>query len=177
MRYVVVIVIALVLCVPSSEAQGPLLHTFTYSRAQIEMLPFERGQPILDWLDGARVAADRVMSDFASDRSSEAYAEMTETNRLLGAGFDRASFEQSIAKSCGRIVGGSFQGQELYGTGEWDDLDLTQLQSKTYYVLETTRRTKGKRYLEVDTIERNGSHRAVAVWVKYGIPDFGAEQR
>jgi hypothetical protein len=156
-----------------SIAQIPPAYSTTYQRGEIEKLPQSEKQPILDWLDAAKVAADREIYELASGRSEAAFDEIAETAKLLESGFDREALRREIGQQCGTITGYEYRGAQVQFNhkGPNDSAkDLGRAQSRIYYELRTSKTTSEPIFLAVDIIERGGRHRVMYVWIQSNIP-------
>lgn len=173
MNTIIAICVALFACGATSSAQIPPLYVTTYQRGEIEKLPRSEKQPILDWLDAAKVVADREVGDLASGRSEMAFDEIAETAKLLEGGFDREALRREIRQQCGTITGYEYRGAQVQfihnGPNDFTK-DLDRAQSRVFYALRTTKAASDPIFLGVDIIKRGGRHRVMYVWIQSSIP-------
>jgi hypothetical protein len=173
MNTVIAMCVAFLVCGATSSAKIPPACSTTYQRDQIEKLPQSEKQPILDWLDAAKVVADREVDDLASGRTAAAFDEIAETAKLLEEGFDREALRREIRQQCGTITGYEYRGPQVQfiHKGPNDSAkDLGRAQARLFYALRTTKPASDPIFLAVDIIKRGGRHRVMYVWIQSTIP-------
>jgi hypothetical protein len=130
-------------------------------RTTIETYPeVERG-PILNYLDGARVVADRVVKNFASELDVELVGEFANLEKARGQKIDIRDYANRVRRTYGAVTSYSFSCQVLEATAEKPGgNDAQHTRSIVHYSITTAKRPNGDLFLTVKTMLINNSHAA-----------------
>jgi hypothetical protein len=177
-RALAVSIFAFAVSIGSCGAQLPLAKKATYQRTAIEAFPEDERRPLLEWLDAARVVADRSAQQFASGHSQDVFNAMEATARALGEGADVKNLAREMRRVCGTVTGYEYRAQVLEEPRRTPDghvHDVAHATSTVYYALQTTRRSAGLVVLAIQTRQVAGEHRVLfASFNRYGsqVPDW-----
>ena len=130
-------------------------------RTTIEAYPEAERGPILNYLDGARVVADRVIRNFASERDVELVGEFANLARVRSQKIDVRDYANRVRRTYGPVRSYSFKCQVLEAPAEKPDVnDAQRARSIVYYSIATAKRPSGDLFLTVKTTFIGNSHAA-----------------
>ena len=130
-------------------------------RTTIEAYPEAERGPILNYLDGARVVADRVIRNFAAGLDVELDIEFAQLARARGQRIDVRDYANMVRQTYGAVTSYSFRCQVLEAPAEKPDVtDAQRSRSIVYYSITTAKRPNGDLYLTVKSMLINNSHAA-----------------
>jgi hypothetical protein len=144
-----------------SAAQVANTKSGIFLRTTIETYPeVERG-PILNYLDGARIVADKVIRNFAAERDVELVGEFANLERVRGQRIDVRDYANRVRRTYGSVTSFSFRCQVLEAPAEKPNVnDAQRAKSIVYYSITTAKRPNGDLYLTVKTMLIGNSHAA-----------------
>jgi hypothetical protein len=132
-----------------------------FLRTTIETYPEAERGPILNYLDGARVVADRVVRNFAAERDVELVGEFANLERARGQRIDVRNYANLVRRTYGSVTSFSFRCQVLEAPVEKPDVnDAQRARSIVYYSIATAKRPNGDLFLTVKTMLIGNLHAA-----------------
>jgi hypothetical protein len=144
-----------------SEGQVKPAKDTVFQRATIEAYPEEERRPILDYLDSAKIVADRVALNFAAERDTELDGDFSRLARDRGQKIFVREYANMVRNVYGSVASYEFRGQVLEASPENPDVkDLQRARSAVYYAIRTAKRPEGELFLIVRTIRIGNSHAA-----------------
>jgi hypothetical protein len=134
-----------------------------FLRTTIESYPEDERRPILDYLDGARSAADKVALNFAAERDAELDIDFSRVARDRGAKIFVREYANMVRRVYGSVTSFEFRGQALEASPENPDVhDLARAKSAVYYAIRTTKRPEGELFLIIRTLRIRNMHSAAS---------------
>ena len=122
-------------------------------RTTIETYPEAERGPILNYLDGARVVADRVVRNFVAEQDVELDGEFAQLARARGQKIDVRDYANMMRQTYGAVTSYSFRCQVLEAPAEKQDVtDAQRARSIVYYSIATAKRPNGDLFLTVKTM-------------------------
>src|SRR5215510_1532480 len=130
-------------------------------RTTIETYPEAERGPILNYLDGAKIVADRVIRNFAAERDEELVGEFSQLARVRGQRIDVRDYANMVRRTYGAVTSYSFRCQVLEAPAEKPDVTEAQsARSIVYYSIATAKRPNGVLFLTVKTMLIGNLHAA-----------------
>jgi len=130
-------------------------------RTTIETYPEAERGPILNYLDGARIVADRVIRNFAGERDEELVGEFFQLARARGQRIDVRDYANLVRRTYGSVRAYSFRCQVLEAPADKADVnDAQRARSIVYYSIATAKRPNGDLFLTVKTMLIGNLHAA-----------------
>jgi len=130
-------------------------------RTTIETYPEAERGPILNYLDGARVVADRVVRNFVAEEDVELDGEFAQLARARGQKIDVRDYASMVRRTYGSVTSYSFRCQVLEAPAEKPDVnDAQRARSIVYYSISTAKRPNGDLFLTVKTMLIGNLHAA-----------------
>jgi hypothetical protein len=130
-------------------------------RTTIETYPEAERGPILNYLDGAKTVADRVIRNFAAERDDELVVEFSQLARVRGQRIDVRDYANMVRQTYGAVTSYSFRCQVLEAPAEKPDVtDAQRARSIVYYSIATAKRPNGDLFLTVKTMLIGNLHAA-----------------
>jgi hypothetical protein len=144
-----------------SAGQVTTTGSAVFLRTTIESYPEAERQPILNYLDGARIAADRVVVNFAAERDVELDGEFARLAKARGQKIDVRNYANLVRRTYGSVTSYSFRCQVLEAPAEKPDVnDAQRARSIVYYSIRTAKRPNGDLFLTVKTMLIGNLHAA-----------------
>jgi hypothetical protein len=138
-----------------------------FPRKTIETYPEDKRRPILDYLDGARIVADKVALNFATQRDLELDGDFSRLARDRGQKIFVREYVNMVRDVYGSVSSYEFRGQVLEASAENPDVnDLQRARSAVYYAIRTAKRPEGELFLIIRTIRIGSAHAAAYLGVK-----------
>lgn len=163
------ILLLTVLVAGISAGQDKPAKETVFLRATIETYPEAERRPILDYLDGAKAAADKVVLNFAAERDVELDGDFSRVARDRGQKIFVREYANMVRKVYGSVSSYEFRGQALEASAENPDVkDLQRAKSALYYAIRTAKRPDGELFLIIRTIRIGNTHAASFL----GITDY-----
>lgn len=132
-----------------------------FLRTTIETYPETERRPIIDYLDGARIVADKVALNFAAERDVELDGDFSRLARDRGQKIFVREYANMVRKVYGSVTSYEFRGQVLESSAENPDVkDLQRARSVVYYAIRTAKRPDGELFLIVRTVRIGNLHAA-----------------
>ncbi|HEX5081197.1 MAG TPA: hypothetical protein VFY40_04065 [Blastocatellia bacterium] len=136
-------------------------------RKTIETYPEDKRRPILDYLDGARIVADKVALNFATQRDVELDGDFSRLARDRGQKIFVREYVNMVRDVYGPVTSYEFRGQALEASAENPDVnDLQRARSAMYYAIRTAKRPEGELFLIIRTIRIGNAHAAAYLGIK-----------
>jgi hypothetical protein len=152
-----------------SEGQVTKTKDTVFPRKAIEEYPEAERKPILDYLDGAKIVAGRVATNFATNSDEELGVEFTRLEKARGQKIFIREYVNMVRQVYGAVTSYEFRGQALEASAENPDVhDLHRARSAVYYAIRTAKRPDGELFLTVRTIRIGKLHAAAFL----GINDY-----
>ncbi len=130
-------------------------------RTTIETYPEAERGPALNYLDGARIVADRVVRHFAAERDEELVGEFSQLARARGQRIDVREYANLVRRTYGAVTSYSFRCQVLEApAGKSGVNDAPRARSIVYYSVATAKRPNGDLFLTVKTMLIGNLHAA-----------------
>ena len=130
-------------------------------RTTIETYPDAERAPILNYLDGARIVADRVIRNFAAGQDVELVGDFANLEKARGQKIDVRDYANRVRRTYGAVTSYSFSCQVLEASAEKPGVnDARRARSVVYYSITTPKRPNGNLYLTVKTMLINNLHAA-----------------
>jgi hypothetical protein len=130
-------------------------------RETIETYPEAERGPILNYLDGAKIVADRVVRNFAAERDEDLVVEFSQLARVRGQKIDVRDYANMVRRTYGAVTSYSFRCQVLEAPAEKPDVtDAQRARSIVYYSIATAKRPNGDLFLTVKTMLIGNLHAA-----------------
>jgi hypothetical protein len=130
-------------------------------RTTIETYPEAERRPILDYLDGARIVADRVIGKFANERDIELNGEFSRLAKARGQKIEVLDYASRVRRTYGSVTLYQFKCQVLEAPAEKPGVsDEQRARSVAYYSISTTKVPSGDLILTVRTIRIGNLHAA-----------------
>jgi hypothetical protein len=130
-------------------------------RTTIETYPEAERGPILNYLDGAKIVADRVIRHFSAERDEELVGEFSQLARVRGQKIDVRDYANMVRRTYGAVTSYSFRCQVLEAPAEKPDVnDARRARSIVYYSIATAKRPNGDLFLTVKTMLIGNLHAA-----------------
>jgi hypothetical protein len=150
-----------VLAAGLSAGQVTTTENVVFLRATIETYPETERRPILDYLDGARVVADRVIEHFAAGRDLELDGEFAPLARARSQKIFVREYANMVRQTYGPVKSYEFKCQALEAPAENPDVhDVQRARSTVYYLIRTAKRPNGELFLTVKTTRLGNLHAA-----------------
>lgn len=150
-----------VLLVGLSAGQVTMTKSAVFLRTTIETYPEAERRPILNYLDGARITADRVVSNFAAERDVELDGEFAHLAKARGQKIDVLDYANLVRQTYGSVTSYGFRCQVLEAPAEKPDVnDVQRARSIVYYSINTAKRPNGDLFLIVKTMRIGNLHAA-----------------
>jgi len=150
-----------VLLASFSAGQVTITKSAAILRTTIETYPETERQPILNYLDGARIVADRVIRNFAAERDPELVGEFANLERTRSQKIDVRDYANRARRTYGPVRTYSFRCQVLEAPAEKPNVNDTQrVKSIVHYSITTAKRPSGDLFLTVKTMLIGNSHTA-----------------
>jgi hypothetical protein len=144
-----------------SAGQVTVTKSAVVLRTIIETYPEVERQPILNYLDGARVVADRVIRSFAAERDVELVGEFAKLANARSQKIDVIDYANRVRRTYGAVRSYSFKCQVLEAPAEKPNVnDAQRARSIVYYSIATAKRPSGDLFLTVKTMFIGNSHAA-----------------
>jgi len=154
------ILLLTVLVAGLSAGQVTTTRSAVFPRTTIETYPENERRPILDYLDGARIAANRVAELFATGRDLELDDEFAAMAKRGQKVFVR-EYVNRIRQTYGSVKSYEFRCQVLEAPAENPEApDLQRARSAVYYSFSTPKRPNGDLFLTVKTMLIGNLHAA-----------------
>jgi hypothetical protein len=132
-----------------------------FLRTTIETYPETERAPILNYLDGARIVADRVIRNFAAELDVELVGEFANLEKARGQKIDVRDYANLVRRTYGAVTSYSFSCQVLEAPAEKPGVnDARRARSIVYYSITTAKRPNGDLFLTVKTMLINNLHAA-----------------
>jgi hypothetical protein len=132
-----------------------------FLRTAIETYPEAERGPILNYLDGAKIVADRVVRNFAAERDEELVGEFANLEKARGKKIDVRDYANMVRRTYGSVTSYSFKCQVLEAPAEKPDVkDAQRARSIVYYSISTAKRPNGDLFLTVKTMLIGNLHAA-----------------
>jgi hypothetical protein len=132
-----------------------------FLRTTIETYPEAERGPVLNYLDGARIVADRVARNFAAEQDVELVGEFANLERTRGQKIDVRHYANLVRRTYGAVTSFSFKCQVLEAPAEKPDVkDAQRARSIVYYSIATAKRPNGDLFLTVKTMLIGNLHAA-----------------
>jgi len=148
-----------VLVADLAAGQVTMTKSAVFLRKTIETYPEAERQPILDYLDGARIVADRVAKNFVAERDEEVAGEFDRLVKATGQIIDVRESVNMMRQTYGSVTSYEFRCQALETPAENPDVhDVQHARSAVYYSIRTTRRQDGELFLTVKTARIDNLH-------------------
>jgi hypothetical protein len=130
-------------------------------RTTIETYPEAERGPILNYLDGAKIVADRVVRNFAAERDEDLVVEFSQLARVRGQKIDVRDYANMVRRTYGAVTSYSFRCQVLEAPAEKPGVtDAQRARSIVYYSIATAKRPNGDLFLTVKTMLIGNLHAA-----------------
>src|SRR5262245_41129127 len=131
----------IVLAAGLSAAQVTTTKSVAILRTTIETYPEAERQPILDYLDSARIVADRVVGKFANERDLELDGEFTRLAKTRGQRIDVLNYANLVRRTYGSVTVYQFRCQMLEAPAEKPGVsDPQRARSVVHYSISTAKR-------------------------------------
>jgi hypothetical protein len=151
-----------------SAAQVTPTKSAVLLRTTIESYPEAERRPILNYLDGARVAADRVVGNFAAERDVELDGDFAHLAKARGQRIDVRDYANLVRRTYGSVASYAFKCQMLEAPAEKPDVnDAQRARSIVYYSIRTAKRPNGDLFLIVKTVRIGNLHAASYLGIDY----------
>jgi hypothetical protein len=135
-----------------SAGQVKTTRITVFPRTTIETYPEAERRPVLDYLDGARTVADKIISDFATERYEGLVSEFAQLEKATGQRIDVRDYANRIRRNYGSVTAYQFGCQVLESPTEKPDVsDAQRARSVAYYLIRTQKRPNGDLVLTVRT--------------------------
>jgi hypothetical protein len=155
-----------VLMVGLSAGQDKPAKDTVFLRKTIETYPEDKRRPIIDYLDGARIVADKVVLNFATQRDVELDGDFSRLARDRGQKIFVREYVNMVRNVYGSVTSYEFRGQVLEASAENPDVnDLQRAKSAVYYAIRTAKRPEGELFLIIRTIRIGNAHAAAYLGV------------
>jgi hypothetical protein len=155
-RRVLQLLLLTVLVAGHSAGQVTTTKSVAILRTTIETYPEAERRPILDYLDGAKIVADRVIGKFANERDVELSGEFS---RLAKARV--LDYASRVRRTYGSVTLYQFKCQVLEAPAEKPGVsDEQRARSVAYYSISTNKVPSGDLILTVKTIRIGNLHAA-----------------
>src|SRR5262245_26837755 len=105
-----------------SAGQVTTTKSAVFLRATIETYTEAERRPILDYLDGARIVADRVVRGFAGERDAELDREFAQFAKSKGQKIDVRDYANQVRGTYGPVKSYQFRCQVLEAPAEKPDV-------------------------------------------------------
>jgi hypothetical protein len=130
-------------------------------RTTVETYPEAERQPILDYLDGARIVADRVIGKFANERDIELDSEFNRLAKARGQRIDVLNYANMVRRTYGSVTLYQFRCQVFEAPAEKPGPnDPQRTKSVVYYSISTAKRPSGDLFLTIKTMRIGNLHAA-----------------
>src|SRR5215510_8683235 len=130
-------------------------------RTTIETYPEAERGPILNYLDGAKIVADRVIRNFAAERDEELVGDFAQLARARGQIIDVRDYANRVRRTYGAVTSYSFRCQVLEAPADKPEVNGAQrARSIVYYSISTAKRPNGDLFLTVKTMFIGALHAA-----------------
>ena len=130
-------------------------------RTTIETYPEAERRPILDYLDGARIVADRVARNFAAEFDFELDGEFSRLAKTRGQKIEVRDYANQVRRTYGSVTLYQFRCQVLEAPAEKPGvIDAQRARSVVYYSISTAKRPNGDLFLTVKTMRIGNLHSA-----------------
>jgi hypothetical protein len=160
-RRVLQLLLLTVLVAGHSAGQVTTTKSAAFLRTTIETYPEAERRPILDYLDGARIVADRVVRNFAAELDVELEGEFARLAKARGQKIDVRDYANLVRGTYGSVTTYSFRCQVLEAAAEKPDVnDAQRARSIVYYSIRTAKRPGGDLFLTVKTMLIGNLHAA-----------------
>src|SRR5262245_61724753 len=116
-----------------SAGQVTTSRTAVFLRATIETYPEAERQPILNYLDGARIVADRVVGNFVAERDEQLVGEFSHLAKATGQQIDVRDYANLVRRTYGPVKSYSFRCQVLEAPAEKPDVNYAQRSRSIVY--------------------------------------------
>jgi len=144
-----------------SAGQVTTTKSAVFPRTTIETYPEAERRPILNYLDGARIVADRVVRNFVAEQDVELDGEFAQLARARGQKIDVRDYANMVRRTYGSVTSYSFRCQVLDAPAEKPDVnDAQRARSIVYYSISTAKRPNGDLFLTVKTMLIGNLHAA-----------------
>jgi len=150
-----------VLVAGHSAGQVTTTKSVAILRTTIEAYPDAERRPILDYLDGARIVADRVIGKFANERDLELDGEFSRLAKSRGQKIEVLDYASRVRRTYGPVSLYQFRCQVLEAPAEKPGVsDAQRTRSVVHYSISTAKRPNGDLFLTVKTILIGNLHAA-----------------
>src|SRR5215470_1610981 len=150
-----------VLVADLAAGQVTMTKSAVFLRKTIETYPEAERQPILNYLDGARIVADRVVRNFAAERDEELVGEFAQLAKARSQNIDVRDYASRVRRTYGSVRSYSFRCQVLEAPAEKPNVnDAQRARSIVYYSITTAKRPSGDLFLTVKTMLIGNLHAA-----------------
>src|SRR5262245_45996871 len=144
-----------------SAGQVTTTKSAVFPRTTIETYPEAERRPILNYLDGARIVADRVVRNFVTESDVELDGEFALLAKARGQKIDVRDYANMVRRTYGSVTSYSFRCQVLEAPAEKPDVnDARRARSIVYYSIATAKRPHGDRFLTVKAVRIGNLHAA-----------------
>jgi hypothetical protein len=150
-----------VLVAGHSAGQVTTTKSVAILRTTIETYPEAERRPIIDYLDGARIVADRVIGKFANGRNEELDGEFARLAKAREQKIDILNYANQVRRTYGSVTLYQFKCQVLEAPAEKPGVnDAQRARSVVYYSFSTAKRPSGDLFLTVKTMLIGNLHAA-----------------
>jgi hypothetical protein len=161
MSRVLVPLILTILLAGLSAGQVSMTKSAVFLRTTIETYPEAERRPILNYLDGARIVADRVARSFAAERDLDLDGEFAHIAKARGQRIDVRDYANLVRRTYGSVTSYGFTCQVLEAPAEKQGVnDAQRARSIVYYSISTAKRPNGDLFLTVKTMRIGNLHAA-----------------
>jgi len=175
-RQILQTLLLVVLVCAVSIGQAAKTKETVFLRTTIETYPEAERRPILDYLDGAKIVADRVVTSFATNNDESLDSEFGRLAKARGQKIFVREYVNMVRQIYGPVTSYEFRGHALEASPENPDVhDLACARSTAYYAIRTAKRPDGELFLIVRTIRIGNFHAAAHLGVndyKQNVPDW-----
>jgi hypothetical protein len=149
-----------------SVGQATKTKETVFPRAAIEEYPEAERRPILEYLDGAKIVADKVVANFATNSDEELNADFSRLAKARGQKIFILDYVNMVRQVYGVVTSYEFRGQALEASAENPDVhDLQRARSAVYYAIRTAKRPDGELFLTIRTVRIGNFHAAAYLGV------------
>jgi hypothetical protein len=156
--------------VVAAQIQPTVETSRSYLRATIKAFPAAEGQPLLQYLDAGRVAADKGIQFCAEGKMDALYESMSADfkNKYSLEQFRQVS--QMFEQKAGKITSYEYRNQALsYPIDDTPLSELAKAKSNVWYAIKTTKLSGEGNFMQVKTVREGNKHIVSFInFVNYG---------